>query len=511
MDLTRSKTVQVIGLVGVVITASSTVAIGWLAGAVALGVVVVVAAVGFWRERNAVPAELVRFKPAVIGALDAIVCGVEETAPPLRALTNALDGGQLLRFVSRAEARAVARDLGGAVEADRSVVVALIGDAKTGKTRCMFEAVRQKVAEAVLFAPRPGPDAVRAVIALKRFRSARRWSVLWLDDLDWFIDPIGGGGVDDALLDELLALPRVVVAITAATRWGLERLEDAATLGRLIPGPEHDAQRIASVLGERLAAVVGDEGLGAACVAGPSLLRIHERGRHPNFDGGEHPVPEGQIVVECLIAAAQLGLGSLTRAQLADVYAQTGTVHAGAQSFDRALRWAATALYGEVALVIGGDDAYRAYPYVAENAAPVGAYRTRAQRALAATVAIDDLLTVARHALDAFELEYALRLYELALPRIDEQTQRAAVIHKISVAQRNLGRFTQALGSLRRALAIFEAVYGREHPAVASTLTNLGIVQERLGEFEAARAARAPRGREHAHKPRQRAGAAGGV
>ena len=481
MDLTRSKTVQIIGLVGVVITAASAAAIGWLAGVAALTAVAVVAAVGVWHERNAVPGELVRFEPAAIGGLDAIVCGVAETAPSLRALTDALDGRRLLQFVSRVEARAVARELGRAVEADRSVVVALIGEAKTGKTRCLFEAVRQKVPAAVLFAPRPGPDAVRAVKALKRFGSAKRWSVLWLDGLDRFIDPVGGRGVDDDLLDELVALPRVIVAITAATRWGLEHLDNAATLGRLIPGPEHDARQIASVLGERLAAAVGDEGLGAACVAGPSLLHIHDSGQHPGFDGGEHRVVEGQIVVECLIAAAQLGLGSLTRAQLADVYAQTGTVHAAAHSFDRGLRWATTALYGEVALVIGDDDAYRAYPYVAENAAPVGEYRISAERVLAATIAIDDLLAMAGHARDAFELEYALRLYELALPRIDE-TRHAAVIHNIGLAQRDLGRFTQALGSLQRALAIEENVYGPDHHEVAITLTNLGIVQEQLGK-----------------------------
>ena len=39
----------------------------------------------------------------------------------------------------------------------------------------------------------------------------------------------------------------------------------------------------------------------------------------------------------------------------------------------------------------------------------------------------------------------------------------------------------------QRALAIDEAVYGPEHPDVALTLTNLGIVQQQLGELEAAR------------------------
>jgi Tfp pilus assembly protein PilF len=41
--------------------------------------------------------------------------------------------------------------------------------------------------------------------------------------------------------------------------------------------------------------------------------------------------------------------------------------------------------------------------------------------------------------------------------------------------------------TLQRALAIQEAVYGPEHPAVAITLTNLGSVQQQLGELDAAR------------------------
>ena len=39
----------------------------------------------------------------------------------------------------------------------------------------------------------------------------------------------------------------------------------------------------------------------------------------------------------------------------------------------------------------------------------------------------------------------------------------------------------------QRALAIHEAVYGSEHPAVAMTLGNVGYVQQQLGELDEAR------------------------
>jgi hypothetical protein len=43
--------------------------------------------------------------------------------------------------------------------------------------------------------------------------------------------------------------------------------------------------------------------------------------------------------------------------------------------------------------------------------------------------------------------------------------------------------------ALQRALEIFEAVLGPEHPDVALTLGNVGSVQRQLGELELARSA----------------------
>jgi len=51
-----------------------------------------------------------------------------------------------------------------------------------------------------------------------------------------------------------------------------------------------------------------------------------------------------------------------------------------------------------------------------------------------------------------------------------------------------LGRLEEAEATQQRALAIFEAVYGSDHHQVASTLGNLGIIQQQLGRLEEARA-----------------------
>jgi hypothetical protein len=193
----------------------------------------------------------------------------------------ALDGEHLLSFVSRGEGRALGRGLARAVAEERSAVVALIGKPKTGKTRCVVEVLCMRVPQALVFAPHRNPEALREVVGHRRFRSPKHWSVL--------------------------ALPRVVVGITAGARWGIERLGHAPTLVRLTPQDGEDGKRIASLPGEALAAEVGRKVLVPPVSPVPELLDIHDSGRHPSSEGGQ-AVPEGAIVVECLIAAARLGL-----------------------------------------------------------------------------------------------------------------------------------------------------------------------------------------------------------
>jgi tetratricopeptide (TPR) repeat protein len=63
-----------------------------------------------------------------------------------------------------------------------------------------------------------------------------------------------------------------------------------------------------------------------------------------------------------------------------------------------------------------------------------------------------------------------------------------ACSHASGSTRRARAQYATARELLQRALAINEAVYGPEHPEIAITLTNLGNVQQQLGEFEAARA-----------------------
>ena len=68
-----------------------------------------------------------------------------------------------------------------------------------------------------------------------------------------------------------------------------------------------------------------------------------------------------------------------------------------------------------------------------------------------------------------------------------EHPEVASTLTNLGNVQQQLGELEAARVTLQRALAISEASYGSEHPQVAITLGSLGNVQRELGEFEAAR------------------------
>ena len=83
-------------------------------------------------------------------------------------------------------------------------------------------------------------------------------------------------------------------------------------------------------------------------------------------------------------------------------------------------------------------------------------------------------------------MEGALAVEEAAYG--PDHPEVAITLSNLGVIQRELGELSAARASQERALTIDEAGYGPDHPQAASTLTNLGVVQRDLGELPAARA-----------------------
>jgi tetratricopeptide (TPR) repeat protein/predicted Ser/Thr protein kinase len=65
-------------------------------------------------------------------------------------------------------------------------------------------------------------------------------------------------------------------------------------------------------------------------------------------------------------------------------------------------------------------------------------------------------------------------------------TYEAQVLTRLAAVLAEMGTPDQALPHQQRALQIYEAVHGPEHPTVAVVLLNLGVTQDRLGEHHAA-------------------------
>jgi tetratricopeptide (TPR) repeat protein len=83
--------------------------------------------------------------------------------------------------------------------------------------------------------------------------------------------------------------------------------------------------------------------------------------------------------------------------------------------------------------------------------------------------------------------ERALAIFEVAYG--PDHPEIARTLGNLGIVLEQLGELGVARAALERVLAIFEAAYGPDHPSIALTLTNLGNVLRRLGELDAARAA----------------------
>ena len=63
----------------------------------------------------------------------------------------------------------------------------------------------------------------------------------------------------------------------------------------------------------------------------------------------------------------------------------------------------------------------------------------------------------------------------------------ATFVNNLGLVLQDLGDLRVAKGCFERALAIDEAVYGRDHPSVGRDVSNLGRVLQDLGDFPAAK------------------------
>ena len=125
-------------------------------------------------------------------------------------------------------------------------------------------------------------------------------------------------------------------------------------------------------------------------------------------------------------------------------------------------------------------------PHIEAVAAHVSSYRILAEkisllRDLGIYLSASEQLRAARTT-----FERVLAINEAAYG--PDHPEVAKSLGNLGVVQWQLGELKEARASLERALAIFQATHGPDHPEVAPTLINLGAVQQELGELKDARA-----------------------
>src|SRR6266545_1930185 len=85
-------------------------------------------------------------------------------------------------------------------------------------------------------------------------------------------------------------------------------------------------------------------------------------------------------------------------------------------------------------------------------------------------------------------LPHALAAAEHAEELAVAREATGSLLNLVGVYLRGRAELTAARATLERALAVLEVAFGPEHPQVARTLGELGIVLRRLGDFPQARA-----------------------
>ena len=278
----------------------------------------------------------------------------------------AIGGGLLPAYTRRPHDERLRAVLNPETESSRLVVIR--GDALTGTSRTVYEAVTDVLADWTL----AHPPTVAALAARLAARIPER-TVLWLGELRHFADADDGAAVLDRL-DHVLTDDGRVIAIatiwpgywdsyTAAAAAGLGAADPAAVAGRLLAGldilAEHDLSSHDPAYGGvvdvadrftpeemAVAAEAGDPALAAAvAAAGPDGQVIqHLAGAREllaRYDGPGAD-PHGRAVITAAMDAARLGHAGPLPADLlrdAAVGYLAGQPHPAA-GWDAALAWA---------------------------------------------------------------------------------------------------------------------------------------------------------------------------
>ena len=355
----------------------------------------------------------------------------------------------------------------------------------------MFEALRAELPAAGLVAPRGTRASLQVVldqdVLAQTAANCDGSVVLWLDDLEGFVRTTGSG-IDAPLYDELVGtIPGLVVAATTGGRGvetqaveGQEFDEPLRALTRegvteqlsTALGSEAERRALAAVVPAALATAM-EAGIGSIAVSGDALIDMLVTGRNRRFEDGT-PCLEGAALAQAVIAAYRLGVVEpLPRdllLRLFGCYTMTPTD----TRLRRAIDWATTPLYGDIAVLRGDGRELAPFDYLVQH--------DKQRDAAAERRVWSELLANGRPS-DAFWLGIGAMKREAtddaieAFGRADDKEDARGA--------NNLGYLLERRGDVVKAKAAYSRADARGHPLGA---TNYGYLLKQGGDLDGAEA-----------------------
>jgi tetratricopeptide (TPR) repeat protein len=352
-----------------------------------------------------------------------------------------------------------------AIDGQTPVMVVLHGPSKAGKSRTLYEALRNddRVAGAAVLVPRDA-DALGMLLqpdGLPYIEASL--ALLWLDDLEQFVRP-SLKGMSTQTLDIIASWNMKVLIVATAGGRGADAL---ATSGLYVPIDEiYNDERVFRIpLDRELQAVerahveamyapasaesILRHGVGEFLVAALALAQKLDEQRHKS---GAQTSPEGAALAWAVIDWTRLGMPeAITEDQLWELSQHYLRGRVTRDRFDSGLDWALEPVYGSIALVESASDGYRAYDWIV-------AY-TRKRKRLVAPEVLDIVLRYADSesafslgvaAYSQGDVEKAIRAFGLA----EQSRHRTTNVF----AAYNLAVLFERQGDPERAIAAYQRV-----------------------------------------------------
>lgn len=240
-------------------------------------------------------------------------------------------------------------------------LVLILGEPYAGKSYTAWHGV-QSLKGHTLYAPYPGDD-LRAVLSVLDGNPGAY--IIWLDELT---DHLGSGGLDLKLLGRFISLGAVMLGTISPDEY-YRRRSGTAPGERVIAAARtvELAREWSDAELERLAGLDDPRAYPAYMWSGREGAASYFAIGHLLFDewrrvGTQLKHPRGQLLVRAAVDLARCGVrGAVPLELLRTVHEQYGTEER--ESFEDALAWATTPLFGASGLLVEGDEAqtWRAY------------------------------------------------------------------------------------------------------------------------------------------------------